>query len=129
MRKAIQITEPTANVEANLVRKVFHLVFDGQWRSVWEPSRPVEKERRLEYTSIQIGIWRQNLPSNNHIIDNSYSQDQDDQDDQDFNTTTPRKRSKMAALATANLHEILSGSPVGKSIARSTHAMYAWFHL
>ncbi len=49
---AIQVTEPNAAVTADIIDKVFRDVFTMQWISTWLPSPPVEKERRLQDTSI-----------------------------------------------------------------------------
>ena len=63
IKVAIQINQPSAAATDDMVDKVFRDVFTLQWLSAWPPSPSVEKERRLQDTSIPIGVWSEDLPA------------------------------------------------------------------
>ncbi len=102
IKVAIQINQPNAAVTAGMVDKVFCDVFTLQWLSPWPPSPPVEKERRLQDTSIQIGVWSEDLPA-----PTSRSTENDDgQGDEDMKVFTPRKRARTRPSLAAEFTDI-----------------------
>ena len=109
IKVAIQINEPTAAVTANMVDKVFRDVFTLQWFSTWPPSPPVEKERRLQDTSIQIGVWSEDLPA---PTSRRSTENDDARSDEDTKVLTPRKRARTRpSLAAAELTDRKRGAP------------------
>lgn len=125
IEKAVRVTKPTADATEPIIKAVFALVFTPQWMSRWPPTPPVEKERRLEDTSIQIGVWAKNLPTPGTSGNNEDAA----VDDSEVNHGTPRKRARTVRAAPSTSPDRKAGAPAMiRPRLRECGLFDVWFH-
>jgi len=93
MEECFEINKPEATATEGIVIDVFSLVFMSQWIAKWPPSPPVEKDRRIEHVSVQIGVWTRDLPSSGPM------NEEEEVEGQDLDFASPRKRARKSASA------------------------------
>src|SRR3569833_2550221 len=100
IKKAIQVSSPSAEVTEDLVHRVFNLVFAPQWVAAWRATGPGQKDRRFEDIFLKVGVWCRDLPAPARGHEGKVNLDdgmEGNDDEEDVTTVTPRKRARIRA--------------------------------
>ena|SRR3569833_93578 len=131
IKKAIQVSTPSAEVTEDLVHRVFNLVFAPQWVAAWPPTVPVQKERRFEDIFLKVGVWCRDLPAPARGHEGKVNLDdgmEGNDDEEDVTTVTPRKRARIRAAGVSTQQVRKRGAAAFlRPVLRDSGVLDFWF--